>query len=83
MLIDIDQRANWWITYPMLEAEHQGAAAIMAANVGGFAQIADDALNAQDICAPISIPCVSIGLADSQAIQAQLGGRRRYPRRSL
>ena len=72
VLIDIDQRANWWITYPMLEAEHQGAAAIMAANVGGFAQIADDALNAQDICAPISIPCVSIGLADSQAIQAQL-----------
>ena len=23
VLIDIDQRADWWITYPMLEAEHQ------------------------------------------------------------
>ena len=35
VLIDIDQRADWWITYPMLEAEHQGAAAVLAANVGG------------------------------------------------
>ena len=33
----------------MLEAEHQGAAAVLAANTGGFAQIADDALNCQDI----------------------------------
>ena len=45
VLIDIDQRNNWWITYPMLEAMNQGAAAILAANVGGFSQIADDALN--------------------------------------
>ena len=72
VLIDIDQRANWWITYPMLEAQHQGAAAILAANVGGFAQIADDALNCQDICGPTAIPTLSIGLADSQAIQAKL-----------
>ena len=72
VLIDIDQRSNWWITYPMLEAQHQGAAAILAANVGGFAQVADDALNCQDICGPIAIPTLSIGLADSQAIQAKL-----------
>ena len=72
VLIDIDQRANWWITYPMLEAQHQGAAAILAANVGGFAQIADDALNCQDICGPTAIPTLSIGLADSQAIQEKL-----------
>ena len=72
VLIDIDQRANWWITYPMLEAQFQGAAAIISANVGGFAQIADDALNCQDVCAPTGIPCVSIGLSDSQAIQAMM-----------
>lgn len=72
VLIDIDQRSNWWITYPMLEAQHQGAAAILAANVGGFAQVADDALNSQDICGPTAIPTLSIGLADSQAIQAKL-----------
>lgn len=72
VLIDIDQRSNWWITYPMLEAQYQGAAAILAANVGGFAQVADDALNSQDICGPTAIPTLSIGLADSQAIQAKL-----------
>lgn len=72
VLIDIDQRNNWWITYPMLEAQYQGAAAILAANVGGFAQVADDALNCQDICGPTAIPTLSIGLADSQAIQARL-----------
>lgn len=72
VLIDIDQRNNWWITYPMLEAQYQGAAAILAANVSGFAQVADDALNCQDICGPTAIPTLSIGLADSQAIQAKL-----------
>lgn len=72
VLIDIDQRANWWITFPMLEAEFQGAAAIMSANVGGFAQISGDALNSQDICGPPSIPCVSISLNDSNYIKGLL-----------
>lgn len=72
VLIDIDQRNDWWITYPMLEAQHQGAAAILAANVAGFSQIAEDALNAQDICGPTSIPTLSIGLADAKELQAKL-----------
>ena len=72
VLIDIDQRNDWWITYPMLEAQHQGAAAILAANVGGFSQIADDALNCQDICGPTAIPTLSIGLSDSREIQEKL-----------
>lgn len=72
VLIDLDQRANWWITYPMLEAEFQGAAAILSANVGGFAQISKDALNSNDICGPTSIPCVSISVNDSDYIKAKL-----------
>lgn len=72
VLIDINQRDNWWITYPMLEAQFQGAAVVIAANTGGFAQIADDALNSQDICAPTGIPTLSIGLSDSLKIQEQL-----------
>ena len=72
VLVDIDQRGDWWITYPMLEAQHQGAAAILAANVGGFAQIADDALNSQDICGPTCIPTMSIGVADSQELQEKM-----------
>ena len=72
VLIDLDQRANWWVTYPMLEAKLQGAAAIMSANVGGFAQVSKDALNSQDICGPIGIPCVSISVNDSDYIKAKL-----------
>ncbi|MDF3001365.1 MAG: peptidase [Bacillota bacterium] len=72
VLIDLDQRADWWITYPMLEAEFQGAAAILSANVGGFAQVSKDALNSQDICGPTSIPCVSISVNDSDYIKAKL-----------
>lgn len=72
VLIDIDQRNDWWITYPMLEAEHQGAAAVLAANVGGYAQIADDALNSQDICGPTAIPTLSISVADSRELQEKM-----------
>lgn len=72
VLIDIDQRANWWVNYPMKEAELHGAAAILSANVGGFAQISDDALNVQDICGDTGIPCVSISLRDSKAIRAKM-----------
>ncbi len=72
VLIDLDQRANWWITYPMLEAELQGAAAIISANVGGFAQVNKDALNCQDICGPTSIPTLSISVNDSDFIKAEL-----------
>jgi len=72
VLIDLDQRANWWITYPMLEAQLHGAAAILSANVGGFSQISKDALNCQDICGPTGIPCVSISLNDSEYIKAKL-----------
>ena len=72
VLVDLDQRADWWVTYPMLEAQYQGAAAIMSANVGGFAQISKDALNSQDICGPAGIPCVSISVNDSDYIKAKL-----------
>ena len=72
VLIDIDQRNDWWITYPMLEAQHQGAVGILAANIGGFSQIAEDALNSQDICGPTSIPTLSIGVADAKELQAKI-----------
>lgn len=72
VLVDIDQRNDWWITYPMLEAELQGAVAILAANVGGYSQIADDALNSQDICGPTSIPTLSIGVADSLELREKM-----------
>ncbi len=72
VLVDLDGRADWWITYPMLEAELHGAAAIMNSNVGGFAQVNKDALNSQDICGPTGIPCVSISVNDAEYIKAKL-----------
>ena len=72
VLIDIDQRNDWWITYPMLEAKVHGAAAVVAANVGGYSQIAEDALNSQDICGPVSIPTLSIGKKDSLELQEKI-----------
>lgn len=68
VLIDIDQREDWWITYPMLEANLHGAAAIIAANVGGYAQISGDALNCQDLCGPVTIPTLSISRNDFNRI---------------
>ncbi len=70
ILIDIDMRDNWWITYPMLEAEFRGAAAIMNSATSGFSQISKDAYNANDICGPVSIPCVSITQNDAEYIKA-------------
>ena len=72
VLIDIDQREDWWITYPMLEANLHGAAAIIAANVGGYAQISGDALNCQDLCGPITIPTLSISRNDSIELQDKI-----------
>ncbi len=72
VLIDLDQRNDWWVTYPMLEAEFQGAAAIISANTGGFAQVNKDAMNSQDICGPTGIPCVSISINDAGYIKSKL-----------
>lgn len=72
ILVNVDQRADWWITYPTLEAEFQGAAAIMLANTGGFSEVSEDALNSNDFCGPVSIPSASISQADSKYIQGLL-----------
>jgi Iap family predicted aminopeptidase len=74
VLFDVDQRADWWVTYPMLEAAHQGAAAALACSSSGFSEISDEAYNANDICGPTSIPTVSITVKDSLRIQEQLEG---------
>jgi Iap family predicted aminopeptidase len=72
VIADVDQRANWWITYPMLEAEYRGAAAILAVPVSGFSEISADAYNANDICGPTGIPCVSITVNDANYIKERL-----------
>ncbi len=72
VLVDVNQREDWWITYPTLEAEHHGAVAIMLANSGGFSEISGDALNMNDFCGPISIPSVSISRNSAEILKAGL-----------
>lgn len=72
VLIDINQRENWWINYPAYEAHLHGAAAVIAAQDGGYAEVSDDALNAQDICGPADAPAFSISRTDANALRASM-----------
>ncbi|MEI8216353.1 MAG: M28 family peptidase [Eubacteriales bacterium] len=70
VLVDINQRANWWVTLPTLEASLKGASAILTVQRGGFAEIASDALNSQDMCGPVTIPSLSISAKDGDYLIA-------------
>lgn len=72
VLCDVNQRDDWWVTMPMLEAWHQGAAGVLAASIEGFSEISEEAYNANDICGPTGIPCVSITPRDSEYFQERL-----------
>lgn len=73
VLIDINQRENWWINYPAYEAHLRGAAAVIAVQDGGYAEISDDALNAQDICGPADAPAFSMSRTDAQVLREVMG----------
>lgn len=73
VLIDINQRENWWINYPAYEAHLRGAAAVIAVQDGGYAEVSDDALNAQDICGPADAPAFSMSRTDAEALRAVMG----------
>ena len=72
VLIDINQRENWWINYPAYEASLRGAAAVIAVQDGGYAEVSDDALNAQDICGPANAPAFSMSRTDANALRAAM-----------
>ena len=71
-MIDINQRDNWWINYPAYEAHLRGAAAVIAVQDGGYGEVSDDALNAQDICGPADAPAFSMSRTDAEALRAAL-----------
>lgn len=64
VLIEINQREEWWINYPVYQAHLKGAAALIAVQSRGYAQIDDTALNAQDIAGPSYAPAFSMSRAD-------------------
>lgn len=69
LLVNINQRDNWWINYPSYEAYIHGAAGIIAAQNGGYGEVSDDALNARDFCGPEYTPALSISQNDAQELR--------------
>lgn len=69
VLVDINQRDNWWINYPAYEAKLHGAAGIIAAQNGGYGEVSDDALNAQDVCGPEDAVALSISQKDAEKLR--------------
>ncbi|MGN1275387.1 MAG: M28 family peptidase, partial [Floccifex sp.] len=69
VLVDINQRENWWINYPAYEAHIHGATAILAAQDGGYGEVSDDALNAQDVCGPDDAVALSISKNDAELLR--------------
>lgn len=72
VLIDINQRDEWWINYPAYEAHLRGAAAVIAVQDDGYAQIDSTALNSQDICGPSEAAAFSMSEADAAVLKRLL-----------
>ena len=72
VLIDINQREEWWINYPAYQAHVKGAAAVIAVQEAGYAEVDPDALNAQDICGPDDAPAFSMSQTDANSLKKAL-----------
>lgn len=72
VLVDINQRDEWWINFPVYQAHLKGAKALIAVQQGGYGEIDEDALNAQDIAGPSDAPAFSISRRDAQWLKEQL-----------
>lgn len=69
VLVDINQRDEWWINYPVYQAHLKGAKALIAAQCGGYGEFDDEALNAQDIAGPEDAPAFSISRRDAERLK--------------
>ena len=54
------------------EAYLAGAAAVIAVQDGGYAEVSDDALNAQDVCGPSYAPAFSMSRTDAELLRAAM-----------
>lgn len=72
VLVDINQREEWWINFPVYQAYLKGAAALIAVQDHGYGEVYDTALNAQDIAGPADAAAFSISQADAAVIKADM-----------
>ena len=75
VLVEINQRDEWWINYPVYQAHLKGAAAVIAVQTGGYGEVDDRALNAQDIAGPACAPAFSISRRDARPLRRMLKER--------
>lgn len=69
VLVDVNQREEWWVTYPAYQAHLKGAAAVIAVQEGGYSEVDPTALNTQDICGPDDAPIFSMSQTDAQILK--------------
>ena len=74
VLVDINQRDEWWISYPVYQAHLMGARALIAVQSGGYGEVDEEALNAQDIGGPENAPAFSISRRDAMELRALMVG---------
>lgn len=72
VLVDINQRDEWWINFPVYQAKLKGAAALIAVQDQGYGEVDDEALNAQDIAGPADAPAFSISRADARVLKEEM-----------
>ncbi len=73
VLVDINQRDEWWINFPVYQAWLKGAAALIAVQEQGYGEIHAEALNAQDIAGPDYAAAFSISQADAAVLRRAMG----------
>ncbi len=73
VMAEINQREEWWINFPVYQAKLKGAKGFIAVQAGGYGEVAENALNAQDIAGPADAPAFSISRADAQFIRECMG----------
>ncbi|MCF8068831.1 MAG: M20/M25/M40 family metallo-hydrolase [Desulfobacterales bacterium] len=69
VLIGIDMEKDWWITHPTVEAELQGAVAIISYCTGSYSQLNADTMNTQNFAGPRTIPSVNISKNDADYLK--------------
>lgn len=72
VLAEINQRDEWWINFPVYQAHEKGAKALIAVQIGGYGQVDENALNAQDIAGPPEAAAFSMSFEDSEKLKACL-----------
>lgn len=72
VLAEINQRDEWWINFPVYQAHEKGAKALIAVQIGGYGQVDEKSLNAQDIAGPPEAAAFSMSFEDSEKLKACL-----------